>query len=175
MKHWFFSEGRLRPTSQLTVFLLRCLRLHCWWRLSLSLFLSLSLSLRSATSVKSNISPTLAMTQILQLTKPSVFSGGCRAHWHSWVDANPCVPCRHSTTLIISLRCLLKSFSFVRGGGALQKIATQGCDLRARLATCSDLRDSPVFKPPPPLNGSGEGQRLRFFQLVKSKIAMTLV
>jgi hypothetical protein len=36
----------------------------------------------------------------------------------------------------------LKTFSFVRGGGALLKIATQGCDLRARFATCSESRDS---------------------------------
>jgi len=41
----------------------------------------------------------------------------------------------------------LKSFLFVCGGGAVQKIATQGCDLRARLAICSDLWDSPIFKP----------------------------
>jgi len=82
----------------------------------------------------------VGMAQILPLAKPSVFSGGCRAHWHSWADTNPCAPRRHSTTLIISLRCSLKSFLFVRGGGAFQKIVTQGCDLRARLAACSEIR-----------------------------------
>ena len=100
-----------------------------------------------ATSVTSDVSPTLAMSQISPSTKPSVFSGGCSALWHSWADANLCVPRRHSTTRFISLRCLLKSFLFVRGGGALQKIVTQGCALRGRLATCSELWDSPVFKP----------------------------
>ena len=48
----------------------------------------LSLWFATVTSIKPEVSPTIAMAQILPLTKPSASSGGCRTHWHSSANSN---------------------------------------------------------------------------------------
>ena len=62
------------------------------------------------TYAQSDVSPTLAMAQILPLTNPSTSVGGASTHWHSSWDSKPCWPCRHSFILIISSSCSLVAF-----------------------------------------------------------------
>ena len=51
------------------------------------------------------VSPTLAIAQILPLINPSTFVGGFSARWHSSWDSKPGWPWSHSFTLIISSSC----------------------------------------------------------------------
>ena len=83
---------------------------------------------------------------IYKATRPSAFVGGFSAHWHSSWDSKPCWPWRHSLTLIILSSCSLVAFLSKGFGGALQKIANQGC-FNARLATTKLSRDSAVLYP----------------------------
>ena len=59
----------------------------------------------------------------------------------------PCWPWRHSFTLIISSSCSSVAFLSKGFGGALQKIANQGCYFNARLATTKLSRDFAVLYP----------------------------
>ena len=100
---------RLRP-NQLTALLLRCLRCH-WWLRSLRRRLG---HIRRFSHPRND--PDFTTDKAL------LFSGGCRAQWHSWADANPCVPCRHYNTLINSLRCSFLRFSFSGAVASCKKL-----------------------------------------------------
>jgi len=94
-----------------------------------------ALSCCSSTLLTSDVSPTLAIAQILPLTNPSTSVGGSSAHWHCFWDSKPCLPCRNSITFSISSTCSLVAFLSKGFGGALQYMATQGCCRNARFAT----------------------------------------
>jgi len=96
-------------------------RFWCWWA-SLNLFAARDPAMSEyfarassnnnvcnrclSTLRTSEVSPILAMAQILPLTNPSTSVGGTSAHWHpSWVS-KPCWAWRHSFTLTLSSSCL---------------------------------------------------------------------
>jgi len=75
--------------------------------------MSLLLTLRT-----SDVSPTLAMSQILPRTNQSTSVGGASAHWHSSWETKHCTPCGHYFTFPISSSCFLVGVScrlFVQG------------------------------------------------------------
>jgi len=95
----------------------------------------------------SDVSPTLAMAQILPPTNPSTSVGGRSAHWHCSWDSKLCLPCRHSFAFCISTACSLVAFLSKGFSGVLQYMTTQGCCRNARFATTKSSRDSARLNP----------------------------
>jgi len=95
----------------------------------------------------SDVSPTLAMTQILPLTNPSTSVGGRSAHWHCSWYSKLYLPIRHSFTFCMSSTCSLVACLSKGFGGVLQYMATQGCCRNARFATTKSSWDSARLNP----------------------------